>query len=541
MLRSLRGRTFVGVDRARQSVWSAPPLATRRLIHLVLAGTLLCLTPLLLIPVLRLGASQDLGLLQIFRLLLLGGAGLFALFRWHLVRDSSAAYVGTAVLILGVSVPLRQPGPLLDMTFSPAAGAMVSAAVVTAVVMLIWRAQGNSTAKTKGMLIDTTPVAAAAGLLVVVSGVLLVWGSNPVVDYAVNLAMWTGLLTLTIVWYRRSGRATAQWLGAFACLKVVVAAVALASGQRSEVIVFAEGVALLAAAVCAFVGSEAEARWVLRAHDHTNRRVATDLTASLAARESDAARVEEQLHDVRSALATIRAADMTLRRHHDELDDHTRDTLETALTNELCRVEGLIRPASQSTATIDFRPAEVLAPLVAAERSHGADISFKVGDLVARGRAADLATVVQNLLVNARRYAPGSPIFVTGSLDGATVRLCVEDHGPGIPPEDRAEIFLRGWRGPTSAGTIGSGLGLFVSANLLAEMGGTIQLRDSAAGGACFVVDLPAGRSISGLAPDGANRGFDIGVAANRALWYPGLPSYSDATLVTTGGVRLSA
>jgi two-component system OmpR family sensor kinase len=496
-----------------------------------------CLTWVLLIPPLGLGSERDLGALQLARLLLLGGAGLFALFRWRLLRDPSDAYVGAAVLLLGVTVPLRQPQPLFDISLTPAWGAIVTSAVVSAVAVLIWRAQ-HTTRAAGAKQLDSAPVAGL--MLLAVAIAVVAWDSNPVVARSVSLAMWGGLLALTVLWYGRSRRATPQWLAIYAGLKVVVAALAMASIHETNILVVVEACVLVLAAAGAFVGSEAETRWVVRAHSRANHRVATDLLASLAAREVEGARAEERLHDVRSALATIRAADLTLRRHQDDLDEITRDTLETALTSELSRLDDLIRPATPASGTIDFRPAEVLAPLVAAERGHGADISFTVGDLVARGRPADVATVVHNLLVNARRYAPGSPITVTGHLEAGRVVLAVEDHGPGVPQEARAQIFLRGQRGPTSAGTSGSGLGLFVSARLMAEMGGGIELRDSPGGGACFAVELPAGESIAGMARGDGGWGVELGGVGSPAPRYAGRSRERAASLASSGGDRTS-
>jgi signal transduction histidine kinase len=470
--------------------------------------------------------------MQIARLLLLSGAGLFALFRWRLVRDPSAAYAAAAVLLLGITVPLRQPQPLFAISLAPAWAAIVTSAVVSVAAVLVWRAQHRAQTAGGGRLLDGASLAAGLALVVVAIAVLA-WAGNPAVARIASLAMWAGLLAVTVVWYGRSRRATPQWLAIYAGLVVVVAAIALASAQQSNVLIVVEASLLVLAAASALVGSEAETRRVLRAHTRAGHRMATDLLASVGAREVEAARSEERLHDVRSALATIRAADLTLRRHQDDLDEITRDTLATALTSELSRLEELVRPAAAATAagTIDFRPAEILAPLVAAERSHGADISFAVGDLVARGRPADVAAVAHNLLVNARRHAPGSSITVAGHLEGDRVVLAVEDHGPGVPEEARAQIFLRGQRGPTGAKTSGSGLGLFVSARLMTEMGGSIEVRETPGGGACFVVELPVGESLRGM-----GRGAGIGAGP----WNAELPG-EQAAPSHPSGVRTSA
>jgi signal transduction histidine kinase len=76
-------------------------------------------------------------------------------------------------------------------------------------------------------------------------------------------------------------------------------------------------------------------------------------------------------------------------------------------------------------------------------------------------------------------------------LDGDNVVIRVEDDGPGVPNAERERIFLHGVRGTNAEGTVGSGLGLYVSARLMREQGGDLRLEESATGGACFAVILP--------------------------------------------------
>lgn len=101
-----------------------------------------------------------------------------------------------------------------------------------------------------------------------------------------------------------------------------------------------------------------------------------------------------------------------------------------------------------------------------------------------------LAQVVQNLLVNSRRYAPGSPITLSADRVDNRIVMRVSDRGPGIPLEVRDLIFLRGRRGSNSVGTKGSGIGLYVASNLMSDMGGSLTLGDTD-DGATFVVEVP--------------------------------------------------
>jgi signal transduction histidine kinase len=92
--------------------------------------------------------------------------------------------------------------------------------------------------------------------------------------------------------------------------------------------------------------------------------------------------------------------------------------------------------------------------------------------------AGDLAHVFDNLVENALRYAPdGTRVTIEAERrDGHTV-LAVADDGPGIPPQDRARIFERFYRGSTGrrAGA-GTGLGLAIVAELVERWGGDVRL-----------------------------------------------------------------
>jgi signal transduction histidine kinase len=70
------------------------------------------------------------------------------------------------------------------------------------------------------------------------------------------------------------------------------------------------------------------------------------------------------------------------------------------------------------------------------------------------------------------------------------VVLSVEDDGPGVAPGDRGRLFQPYFTTKPS----GTGLGLFVSRQIVEEMGGTLTFRSEPARGATFLVRLPADR-----------------------------------------------
>lgn len=110
-----------------------------------------------------------------------------------------------------------------------------------------------------------------------------------------------------------------------------------------------------------------------------------------------------------------------------------------------------------------------------------------------------LDQVFTNLLTNALKYAPGTPIEISLRGDDTTVSLVVRDHGPGIGAEDAERIFLPFERAVSYLNVSGFGLGLYIVRQIVRAHGGTIRLDRAAGGGASFTVNLPrrTGRAAS--------------------------------------------
>jgi signal transduction histidine kinase len=79
---------------------------------------------------------------------------------------------------------------------------------------------------------------------------------------------------------------------------------------------------------------------------------------------------------------------------------------------------------------------------------------------------------------------------VTVESNGERPRLVVDDEGPGVPPGERERIFSRFYRGggQIAVRTRGAGIGLAVVSDLAEEIGATVRVGDSPAGGARFEV-----------------------------------------------------
>ena len=109
------------------------------------------------------------------------------------------------------------------------------------------------------------------------------------------------------------------------------------------------------------------------------------------------------------------------------------------------------------------------------------------------GDAVRLAQVIENLISNAVKYSPSdAPIIITMHCAGSQVSVCVWNHGPAIPAEQLPLIFKRFSRLGNGDGHIkGTGLGLYISKQIVELHGGTIDVVSREGEGTCFTVQLP--------------------------------------------------
>ena len=110
-------------------------------------------------------------------------------------------------------------------------------------------------------------------------------------------------------------------------------------------------------------------------------------------------------------------------------------------------------------------------------------------DLCFQGEKQDFLEVVGNVMENAGKWSKGK-IRVDAAPSGeARMTVTVDDDGPGLPPEERAQALKRGQRLDENAP--GSGLGLSIVDELTRAYGGSVQLGESPMGGLRVVLDLP--------------------------------------------------
>ena len=119
------------------------------------------------------------------------------------------------------------------------------------------------------------------------------------------------------------------------------------------------------------------------------------------------------------------------------------------------------------------------------------------GPVFVQADAQRVQQVLVNLLDNAAKYSPeGSPIAVRWEVDGGYAVVRVRDVGPGIDEAALGVLFTRfGKLAQTArAGHVGTGLGLFISRQLIEAMGGTIWVESRLGSGSTFLFKLPTSR-----------------------------------------------
>ena len=125
----------------------------------------------------------------------------------------------------------------------------------------------------------------------------------------------------------------------------------------------------------------------------------------------------------------------------------------------------------------------------------GQSISFRFEPrLIADADPALVEQTLRILLQNAVKYAPGSPIEISGRHQDGQVVLGVRDHGPGIDEDELPVVFERFQRGGRrrDLSIPGMGLGLYLARHLVQANGGEIWIESPADGGANVLFSLPA-------------------------------------------------
>ncbi len=228
-------------------------------------------------------------------------------------------------------------------------------------------------------------------------------------------------------------------------------------------------------------------------------------------------------HELRTPLAAIYGSAQTILRPDLVLHDSVRDELLRVIASESDRLAEIVSDLLLSSHLDSGRlpvkiescdAAELAAAVVESARTHlpeQVEVELETaGDLPSV--AADpgqLRQVLANLVDNAIKYSPGGGgVSVRVENGDGTVRFSVRDGGIGMPATELRRIFEKFYRldPDMTRGIGGTGLGLYISRELVHRMAGTIAVESKLGEGSTFVVELPVARESSVLKQPGAAR-----------------------------------
>ncbi|MBG6226593.1 two-component system sensor histidine kinase KdpD [Arthrobacter sp. CAN_A2] len=220
-------------------------------------------------------------------------------------------------------------------------------------------------------------------------------------------------------------------------------------------------------------------------------------------------------HDLRTPLAGIKLAVSSLR--HSEVsfsreeEDELLETIEDysdrldALVNNLLdmsritgdAVNALLRP---------LRWIDVVGPAFASIPPDRVHVTIPPNLPAIEADPGLLERVLANIVENAVKYAPGSPIEVTASVGGTgkalingfpASELRVIDHGRGVSRDDVAAMFRPFQRLDDAPSGAGVGLGLAVAKGFTEVMGGVLDAEQTPGGGLTLVIRLPISTGVA--------------------------------------------
>jgi two-component system sensor histidine kinase KdpD len=212
-------------------------------------------------------------------------------------------------------------------------------------------------------------------------------------------------------------------------------------------------------------------------------------------------------HDLRTPLTAILTAASSLLQEDVQWDEAARREFLTSIESQalrlsrlvsnlldLSRIEGgALRPDKDWYDVREMLESAIegSARVLTAHRV-ALDVEPDVGE--AHFDHVQITQVVTNLLENAAKFAPaGTTISVGARRADGSLELSVADQGPGIPPEEREQVFEKFYRLSRTQRTPGTGIGLAIVKGLVEAHDGRIRVEDAPGGGARFVVRLPLG------------------------------------------------
>lgn len=211
-------------------------------------------------------------------------------------------------------------------------------------------------------------------------------------------------------------------------------------------------------------------------------------------------------HEFRTPLAIIDgSAQQVSRRHESIAPDRLLGNIgkiRKAVVRLTDLIESVLDSARLEAGRLKFEPkAFDLGTLIDEVCSNHRELNPNYTILTEHGELdgeilADIALmrqVLSNIVSNAVTYSPeGTQVWVRAAVLGVDrVLISVRDDGVGIPKAEHDKLFDRFYRGSTSTGIVGTGIGLHLAKTLVELHGGRIEVASRVGEGSTFTVTLP--------------------------------------------------
>lgn len=238
-----------------------------------------------------------------------------------------------------------------------------------------------------------------------------------------------------------------------------------------------------------------------------------DMASALQARvERDARFASDVSHELRSPLMTLAASVEVMQARRDDMPERAQAALDL-LVADVIRFQGLVEDLLEISRfdagairlnLEDLLVAEFVRQAVAVSSvpTTPVRVTERAERVIISGDRRRLARVVANLIDNARLHGGGDATIEVTEPEGegeplGHIWIIVEDHGAGVPQEERSLIFERFARGAVAgrrSSSDGAGLGLALVDEHTRLHGGRVWVEDRSDGepGARFVLELPA-------------------------------------------------
>ena len=214
-------------------------------------------------------------------------------------------------------------------------------------------------------------------------------------------------------------------------------------------------------------------------------------------------------HELRHPLTAIRALIGTLR-HGDLLANCPPSVVEKLTQIDRCSermgrlVDDLLllsrtdRAIDDSSAMRQFPLEELVEDVVALHQAEAAAAGLRLvtrieASPLVHGDPDRLRRLLENLLSNAQRFSPpGGHVSVGVGQQPERALLWVDDQGPGIPPEQRSQVFERFWQADAARSHPDHhGLGLSIAQAIAQAHGGRLRAAAAPSGGCRMLLELP--------------------------------------------------